>query len=61
MFQRLSETVVLPIAGMVLTYVATYELIQMLLEKNNMHEVDVANIYKWMCKTGVVILAGSST
>jgi len=30
--------VILPIAGMVLTFVATYELIQMLLEKNNMHD-----------------------
>ena len=43
LIRQLSETVILPIAGMVLTFVATYELIQMLLEKNNMHEVDVAN------------------
>ena len=46
LIRQLSETVILPIAGMVLTFVATYELIQMLLEKNNMHEVDVANLYK---------------
>ena len=44
LIRQLSETVILPIAGMVLTFVATYELIQMLLEKNNMHEFDVANI-----------------
>ena len=36
--------------------VATYELIQMLLEKNNMHEFDVANIYKWVFKTTCAIL-----
>ena len=48
LIRQLSETVILPIAGMVLTFVATYELIQMLLEKNNMHEVDVATLYKWM-------------
>ena len=36
LIRQLSETVILPIAGMVLTFVATYELIQMLLEKNNM-------------------------
>ena len=48
LIRQLSETVILPIAGMVLTFVATYELIQMLLEKNNMHEVDVANLYKWI-------------
>jgi len=55
------ETVILPIAGMVLTFVATYELIQMLLEKNNMHEVDVANLYKWMFKTACAILILSNT
>ena len=44
LIRQLSETVILPIAGMVLTCVATYELIQLLLEKNNMHEVDVANL-----------------
>ena len=44
LIRQLSETVILPIAGLVLTFVATYELIQMLLEKNNMHEFDVANI-----------------
>ena len=52
---------ILPIAGMVLTFVATYELIQMLLEKNNMHEVDVANLYKWMFKTACAILILSNT
>ena len=41
LIRQLSETVILPIAGLVLTFVATYELIQMLLEKNNMHEFDV--------------------
>ena len=52
---------ILPTAGMVLTFVATYELIQMLLEKNNMHEVDVANLYKWMFKTACAILILSNT
>lgn len=50
LIRQLSETVILPIAGMVLTFVATYELIQMLLEKNNMHEFDVANIYNGYSK-----------
>ena len=44
-----------------LTFVATYELIQMLLEKNNMHEFDVANIYKWIFKTACAILILSNT
>lgn len=50
LIRQLSETVILPIAGLVLTFVATYELIQMLLEKNNMHEFDVANIYNGYSK-----------
>ena len=61
LIRQLSETVILPIAGMVLTFVATYELIQMLLEKNNMHEFDVANIYKWVFKTSCAILILSNT
>lgn len=61
LIRQLSETVILPIAGMVLTFVATYELIQMLLEKNNMHEFDVANIYKWMFKTACAIFILSNT
>lgn len=51
MIQNLSESVVVPIAGMILTFVLVYELIQMILEKNNMHEFDTFNIYKWIFKT----------
>ena len=61
LIRQLSETVILPIAGLVLTFVATYELIQMLLEKNNMHEVDVANLYKWMFKIACAVLILSNT
>lgn len=38
MIKQLSETVVLPIAGLVLTFVMCYELIQMLIDRNNLHE-----------------------
>lgn len=61
LIRQLSETVILPVAGLILTFVATYELIQMILEKNNMHEFDVANIYKWMFKTSCAILILSNT
>ena len=61
LIRQLSETVILPVAGLILTFVATYELIQMILEKNNMHEFDVANIYKWMFKTACAILILSNT
>ena len=61
LIRQLSETVILPIAGLILTFVATYELIQMILEKNNMREFDVANIYKWVFKTTCAILILSNT
>ena len=61
LIRQLSETVILPIAGLVLTFVATYELIQMLIERNNLHEFDVANIYKWVFKTACAILILSNT
>ena len=40
MIRQISETAILPIAGVILTFVMTYELIQMLIERNNLHEVD---------------------
>jgi len=55
MIQTLSETVVLPIAGMILTFVLTYELITMIIEKNNMADFDTFNIYKWIFKTFVAV------
>ena len=61
LIRQLSETVVLPVAGLILTFVATYELVQLILEKNNMHEFDVANIYKWVFKTACAILILSNT
>ena len=39
MVRNLSETVVLPIAGLILTFVLCYELIQLIIEKNNLQEV----------------------
>ena len=38
LIRQLSETVILPIAGLILTFVATYELIQMLIDRNNLHD-----------------------
>ena len=51
MIKSLSDTAVVPIAGMILTFVLCYELIQLIIEKNNMHEFDVYNLYKWIFKT----------
>ena len=51
MIRNLSDTAVIPIAGMILTFVLCYELIQMIIEKNNMHDFDTYNLYKWIFKT----------
>ena len=61
LIRQLSETVILPIAGMVLTFVATYELIQMLLEKNNMHDIDTFMFFKWVFKTYAAVLIVTNT
>lgn len=55
MIQSLSETVIVPIAGMVITFVLCYELISMIIEKNNMHDIDTFMFYKWIFKTFVAV------
>ena len=61
LIRRLSETVILPIAGLVLTFVATYELIQLLVERNNFHDLDYWIFFKWIFKTACAILILSNT
>ena len=51
LIRTLSETVVIPIAGMILTFILCYELITMVIEKNNMQDFDTFNIFKWIFKT----------
>ena len=61
MIRQLSETVVLPIAGLILTFVATWELIQLIVDKNNLHDVDTWLFFKWVFKTFVAIMILSNT
>ena len=61
LIRQLSETVILPIAGLILTFVATYELIQLIIEKNNLHELDYWIFFKWIFKTACAILILSNT
>ena len=54
MIQNLSETVIIPIAGLILTFVLCYELISMIIEKNNLHgDFDTFQLFKWIFKTFV--------
>ena len=61
MIHTLSDTVALPIAGIVLTFVMTIELIQMVIDKNNMHDFDTWLIFKWIFKTACAILILTNT
>ena len=61
LIRQLSETVILPIAGLILTFVATYELIQLIIEKNNLHDLDYWIFFKWIFKTAAAILILSNT
>ena len=53
--RTLSDTVVIPIAGMILTFILCYELIHMIIEKNNMHDFDTFTLFKWIFKTFVAV------
>ncbi len=55
MIQTLSETVVIPIAGMILTFILCYELIHMVIDRNNMNDFDTFILYKWIFKTFVAV------
>ena len=54
MIQSLSENVIVPIAGLVITYVLCVELISMVTEKNNMHDIDTFMFFKWFFKAWVI-------
>ena len=56
LIRQLSETVVLPIAGLILTFVMCYELIGLIIEKNNLHDLDTWIFFKWVFKTFVAVM-----
>lgn len=61
MIQTLSETVIIPIAGLILAFVMCYELIQMVIDRNNLHEMDTWMFFKWVFKTFVAVLLVTNT
>lgn len=61
MIRSLSDSVVLPIAGAILAFVMTLELIQLITDKNNMHDVDTWMFFKWIFKTACAVLIVSNT
>ena len=61
MIRGLSETVIVPIAGIILTFVMCYELIQLIVEKNNLHDFDTWIFWKWIFKTFCAVLIVTNT
>ena len=61
MIRNISESVILPIAGMVLTFIACYELIQMLIERNNLANFETWTFFKWVFKTFLAVTLISNT
>ena len=61
MVRSLSETVIVPIAGAILAFVMTLELIQLIIDKNNLHDLDTWMFLKWIFKTASAILIVTNT
>ena len=61
MIQTLSENVIVPIAGLVITYVLCVELISMVTEKNNLHDIDTFMFFKWFFKAFVAVFIVTHT
>lgn len=61
MIQNLSKNVVIPIAGLIITFVLCYELITMITEKNNMHDIDTFMFFKYVFKSCVAVMLLSHT
>ena len=61
MIRNLSDNVTLPIAGVILALVATLELIQMIVDRNNMHDMDTFMLAKWVFKTACAVVIVTNT
>ena len=61
MIRNLSENVVVPIAGIILTFVVCLELIQLLIDRNNMHDFDTFIFFKWIIKTFAAVTIVTNT
>ena len=61
MIENLSNSIMVPIAGVILAIVMTVDLIQMIADKNNLHDVDTWMIFKWIFKTFAAVLIVTNT
>ena len=61
MIRAVSESVIIPIAGLILTFIACYELIQMIIDHNNLANFETWIFFKWVFKTFVAVTLITNT
>jgi len=61
LIRTLSETVIIPIAGIILTFILCYELIHMIIDRNNMNDFDTFIVFKWVFKTFCAVFILTNT
>ena len=61
MIKALSDNVMIPIAGMIISFVLVYELISMIIDKNNMHEFDTSVFIRFLMKACIAVMLLSKT
>ena len=61
MLRNLSETVIVPMAGAILALIMCYELIQLIAEKNSMHDMDSWMLFRWVFKSAAAVLLVANT
>ena len=61
MIRNISESVIIPIAGLFLTFIACYELIQLIIEHNNLANFETGIIFKWIFKTTIAVMLVTHT
>ena len=61
MLRNLSETVIVPIAGAILALIMCYELMQLIAERNSMHDMDSWMLFRWVFKSAAAVLLVANT
>lgn len=59
--RNISESVIIPIAGLILTFIACYELIQMIIDHNNLANFETWIFFKWVFKTFMAVMLITNT
>ena len=61
LIRNLSENVIMPVAGIILTFIACYELIQLVISHNNLANFETWFLLKWVFKTFIAVTLITNT